>query len=62
MSNKTELAVDIAGLLFKVGMEAAKLWSVSFDDIMGELNKRHEIDGKPSDDAAAEMDSHMSQR
>lgn len=60
MSDKTDLAFGIAGLLFKIGMEAAELFSVDFNSIMAELAKRHAVDGSPSDAAAAEMDSHMS--
>ena len=60
MTDKADLAVSIASLLFKIGLEAAALWSVDFDAIMAELKKRHAIDGTPSDAAAAEMDSHLS--
>ena len=53
---------QIAQLLFGFGLEAAKMFSVSFGDIMAEFAKRHEVDGRPSDEAADEMDSHLSDR
>ena len=54
-----DTAGDVVSLITVIAKAIVEAYGQDYDEVMAELAKRHEIDGKASDAAAAAMDSHL---
>jgi len=54
-----DTAGDVVSLITVIAKAIVEAYGQDYDEVMAELAKRHEIDGKASDDAAKDMDSHL---